>query len=59
VKTPPESQKVESRDLIRTVDWQRDLDHGIQVVRPSWIRSLGNGGALSADSSKHGILTRV
>jgi hypothetical protein len=59
VKTPPESRKVESRDLIRTVDWQRDLDRGIQVVGPSWIRSLGNGGALSMDSPKHGILTRV
>jgi hypothetical protein len=41
VKTPPESRKVESWDLVRTVDCQRDLDRGIQVVGPSWIRSFG------------------
>jgi hypothetical protein len=44
VKTPPKSRKVESRDLIKTIDWQRDMDHGIQAVGPSWIRCLGNGG---------------
>jgi hypothetical protein len=41
VKTLPESQKVESQDLIRTVDCQRDLDCGIQVAGPSWIRIFG------------------
>jgi hypothetical protein len=41
VKTRPESRKVESRDLVRIIDCQRDLDHGIQVVEPSWIRIFG------------------
>jgi hypothetical protein len=59
VKTPPESRKVESWDLIRTIDWQRDLDHGIQVADPRGSEVWGNGGALSTDSPKHGIPTRV
>jgi hypothetical protein len=58
-KDSAKSRKVESQDLIRTVDWQRDLYCGIQVVGPAWIRSLGNGGALSADSPKRGIPTHV
>ena len=41
MKTLPESQKVESQDLIKTIDYQRDLNHGIQVSGPLWIRSFG------------------